>query len=188
MQPQQISSFSQRSLVRENRCLLFDWGDTVMRTFPGYSGPMADWPRVEAVKNAPKALAALHETWMLALATNAAESNEEQIWKALRRVGLDRYIDKVYCFRKIGHKKPSQAFFAYALDDLTLDASSVFMVGDDFESDVDGAIRCGIRAIWFNEHSLEERRAEMYRTVHDLLSLPEVLRTFDNYHPLRTAP
>jgi len=159
-----------------------------MRTFPGHSGPMADWPRVEAVKNAPMVLAALHETWMLALATNANESNEEQIWKALRRVSLDKYLDKVYCFRKIGHKKPSPAFFAYVLDDLTLDASRVIMVGDDFATDVDGAVRCGIRAIWFNENSLEERRAETYLTVHDLRSLPEVLRTFDNCHALPTAP
>jgi len=31
------------------RALIFDWGDTVMRVFPEFSGPMAHWPRVEAV-------------------------------------------------------------------------------------------------------------------------------------------
>ena len=98
---------------------------------------------------------------------------------ALRRVGLDRFIDRVYCCRKVGYKKPSQEFFAYALNDLGLDASSVIMVGDDFESDVLGAVRCGIRAVWLNAQSGEERRSEMYQIGHDLRSPPTVLSKFE---------
>jgi FMN phosphatase YigB (HAD superfamily) len=52
------------------------------------------------------------------------------------------------------------------------------MVGDDFDSDVIGAIRCGIRAVWYNEQSTEVRKAEMYQTIHDLRSLPEALNAF----------
>jgi putative hydrolase of the HAD superfamily len=37
---------------RTNRCLLFDWGDTLMRVFPEYVGPMAAWPKVEAMPHA----------------------------------------------------------------------------------------------------------------------------------------
>lgn len=165
-----------------NRCLLFDWGGTLMKDLPGFSGPMVGWPHVEAIEDAASVLAELHKTWILALATNAVNSNEEQIWAALRRVGLDRFLDKIYCFRKIRHKKPSQEFFAYVLNDLGLDPSSVFMVGDSFESDVMGAVRCGIRAIWLNEQSDDERKAEMYRTVHDLRSLPRVLNMFESHH------
>jgi putative hydrolase of the HAD superfamily len=88
---------------------------------------------------------------------------------------LNRFLGKVYCFRKIGHKKPSPEFFGYILDDLGLDASRVFMVGDDFESDVLGAVGCGIRAVWFNENSNEARNAKSYETIHDMRSLPRVL-------------
>jgi len=158
-------------------CILFDWGDTLMRDFPEFSGPMIEWPRVEPVEHASDALAGLHKTWMLALATNAVDSNEEEIWAALARVELNRFFDRVYCFRKIGHKKPSPEFFGYILNDLGLDRSSVFMVGDDFDTDVIGAIRCGIRAVWYNEQSTEVRKAEMYQTIHDLRSLPEALNT-----------
>ncbi len=168
--------------MRINRCLLFDWGGTLMKDLPGFSGPMVGWPRVEAIEDASEVLAELHKTWMLALATNAVNSSEEQVWAALRRVGLDCFLDQIYCFRKIGHKKPSPEFFAYVLNDLGLDSSSVFMVGDDFESDIVGAVRCGIRAIWFNEQSDEERKAEMYRTVHNLRSLPEALSMFESCH------
>jgi putative hydrolase of the HAD superfamily len=154
----------------------------MMKDLSGFTGPMVGWPRVERIEGALEVLAELHKTWMLALATNAVNSSEEQIWAALRRVRLDGFLDKVYCFRTIGQKKPSSEFFAYVLNDLGLDQSSVFMVGDDFESDILGAVSCGIRSIWFNERSAEELEAGMYRTVHDLKSLPEVLGTFKSYH------
>jgi putative hydrolase of the HAD superfamily len=164
-----------------NRCLLFDWGGTLMQDWPEFSGPMVGWPRVEAIAHAAGVLAKLHESWILALATNAVNSNEEQIWAALRRVGLDCFLDKVYCYRKIGHKKPSPEFFSYVLNDLVFDPSNVFMVGDGFDSDVMGAVRCGIRAIWLNEQSDEERNTDMYRTIHDLRSLPRVLCMFESH-------
>jgi len=78
--------------------ILFDWGDTLMRVFPEYTGPMKDWPRLEAVPGAAGMLDALHEDWILALATNAADSDEADIRAALRRVDLERRLDKVYCF------------------------------------------------------------------------------------------
>ena len=168
--------------MRMNRCVLFDWGGTLMKDLPGFTGLMAGWPRVERIEGAPEVLAELHKTWILALATNAVNSSEEQIWAALRRVSLDCFLDKVYCFRTSGQKKPSSEFFAYVLNDLCLEPSSVFMVGDDFESDILGAVRCGIRSIWFNEQSDEKREAGMYRTVHDLKSLPEVLGMFESCH------
>jgi putative hydrolase of the HAD superfamily len=153
-----------------------------MKDLPSFTGPMVGWPRVERIEGALEVLAELHKTWVLALATNAVNSSEEQIWAALRRVRLDCFLDKVYCFRKIGHKKPSSEFFAYVLNDLGVDRSSVFMVGDDFESDILGAVRSRIRSIWFNEQTDEEREADMYRTVHDLKSLPEVLGMLENCH------
>jgi FMN phosphatase YigB (HAD superfamily) len=42
--------------------------------------------------------------------------------------------------------------------------------------DVLGANACGMRAIWFNEHSLEERQAVLHRSIHSLAALPEVLK------------
>ena len=158
-----------------NKCLLFDWGGTLMKELPGFKGPMVNWPKVEVIEEAPLVLSELHKNWMLAVATNAVNSNEEQIWAALDRAGLKGFIDKVYCYRAIGQKKPSPQFFSYILNDLGLDASKVFMVGDDFALDVLGANGCGIRAIWLNQNSDEERKAAMYQTVHDLKSLPNAL-------------
>jgi HAD superfamily hydrolase (TIGR01662 family) len=159
-------------------CLLFDWGDTLMRDIPEFSGPMKDWPRVEAMPGAAETLAALHPDWTLAIATNAADSDEKDIRAALQRADLDRWLDQVYCFRKIGHKKPSLEFFQYILKDLGLSPQSVCMIGDNHEVDVLGANACGMRAIWFNEHSLEQRQAALQRSIHSLAGLQEALKGF----------
>ena len=159
-------------------CILFDWGDTLMRDFKEFNGPMKDWPRVETVPGAAETLAALHPDWILAIATNADASGDADILAALQRVNLDRWLDKVYCFKKVGHKKPSFEFYQYILDDLKLTPRSLCMVGDNFEADVLGANACGIRAIWFNEHSLEERDDDPYRTIHALAALPDALKVF----------
>ena len=167
-------------MARPNRCVLFDWGNTLMRDISEFSGPMRGWPRVEAIPYAVETLTNLRGQWMLALATNAVDSSAADIEAALGRVGLDQVLDKIYCYRGIGHKKPSPQFFGYILNDLRLEPSRVVMVGDDFETDVLGANRAGIRAIWFNERSSELRTGAMYRTILDFRSLPEILREWEN--------
>jgi FMN phosphatase YigB (HAD superfamily) len=159
-------------------CLLFDWGDTLMRDFKEFNGPMKDWPRVEAIPAAGELLASLHTNWILAVATNAMDSDDVDIRAALARVDLDRLLDKVYCYKKIGHKKPSLEFYQYILNDLQLVPESVCMVGDNFEVDVLGANDCGIRAVWFNELSPEDREDAMHRTIHALGDLPQALEGF----------
>ncbi|HNT25678.1 MAG TPA: ribonuclease HI [Anaerolineales bacterium] len=158
------------------RALLFDWGDTLMRVFPLFPGPMKDWPQVAAMPGAAEALAALQANWMLCIATNAADSNEEDIRAALRRVKLDEYIDTIYCYRSVGHRKPSPEFFDHILTDLNLDRTQVIMVGDDFDSDIQGANRSGLYAIWYTPRSQEVKQGEQYRSIGDLRQLPAIFK------------
>ena len=158
--------------------LLFDWGDTLMRDLKQFNGPMKDWQRVEVIPGAAEALALLQPDWTLALATNAVDSDEREIRAALQRVDLDRWLERVYCFKNIGHKKPSPQFFEHILADLKKSPEQVCMVGDQFDVDVKGANVCWIPAIWFNEHTLIDRHGDLYRTIHDLRDLPEVLKNF----------
>jgi len=160
---------------RETRCLLLDWGDTVMRVFPEYEGPMFRWPRVEAVDGITETLTKLRPDWTIALATNAADSEEREIWSALERAGLDELIDRVYCFRGVGHRKSAPAYFQFVLADLGIDPNDAVMVGDDFEADVVSANHSRIRAIWFHENAAERTTGALHRTIHDLRELPEAL-------------
>ncbi len=146
-----------------------------MRVPPGATGPMRYWPQVFVVPHVIDILSSLRDQWRLALATNAPDSDEPDIWAALARVGLDKLLDEVYYQRRIVHKKPSPQFFAYILNDLQLLPSQTIMIGDDFEIDVLGANRAGLRAVWFNERPSEPRTGPLFRTIADFRELPEAL-------------
>jgi len=168
------------SKLKSQRCLLFDWGDTLMRTFPAYNGPMANWPRIETLPFAHRTLKKLYPEWTLALATNAKDSCEEDIRTALGRARLAHLLDHIYCFKKVGYKKPSFDFFNFILKDLSLASEALIMVGDNYETDVMGANQAGIRAIWFNYRSNATPTTNMLRTIHSLKDLPYVLDNFEN--------
>jgi len=85
----------------KTKCVLFDWGDTLMRVFPEFDAPMCAWPQVEAMPQAKETLATLAPEWLLGLATNAAESDPDEIRAALNRVHLGQWLDKVYCYKTI---------------------------------------------------------------------------------------
>ena len=155
--------------------LLFDWGDTLMKDDPAAAGPMALWTHVETIPGAYEVLTRLRSEWSIALATNAADSNEPEIRAALRRVGLDQLIEMIFCFRSVGHKKPSPEFFAYVLKSLGVTCNQVVMVGDNFDVDVVGANQMGIRAIWLNSHTGEIRNGRLHQTIHSLMDLPTIL-------------
>ncbi len=161
--------------MSEKPCILFDWGGTLMRELPEYGGLMVDWPVVEAMPGIHLALDALQPDWQMAVATNADMSGEEQIRGALRRVGLDGYFNRIYCYLGIGHKKPAGAYFRAILEDLQLPAGQVVMVGDSYANDIAGAVACGLRAVWYNPLSTEHRRGQGMTTVHDLRDLPAAI-------------
>lgn len=116
------------------RTVLFDWGDTVMRSFPEYSGPMAYWPRVEAVPGIAEALAALRPRYRLVLATNAADSGRELVQAALARAGLAGSFGAVFTARELGVPKPEPAFYRTVPRELDCPAREAAMVGDDYLS------------------------------------------------------
>jgi HAD superfamily hydrolase (TIGR01509 family) len=146
-----------------------------MREFPEYQGPMVNWRRIEVLPHVKEVLTRLHSNYLLVLASNAAESDEAAIWDVMKRAGLVGLIDRVYCFKNVGYKKPAPEFFGYILDDLGLESGQAMMVGDDFAADVLGASRAGLRAIWLNEQTNELRTGPLYNTIHDFQELPGML-------------
>jgi putative hydrolase of the HAD superfamily len=157
-------------------CLLFDWGNTLMRDFPEFQGPMKDWPRLEALPHAAETLATLSPNWNLALATSADVSSEGDIRIALDKVNLGQWLERIYSFTNTGLRKTSPDFYNFILKDLGLSPQNVIMIGDHFEADVQVPNRCGMRAIWLNETTAEEREGPLFRTVHNLAEVPPLLK------------
>jgi len=160
----------------KDQAILFDWGNTVMRNIPSYSGAMHTWPTVEELPGVRAALAHLHPSFTVALATNAEDSDEIDIRMALKRCGLAGFFDLVFCYRQVGHRKPEPAFYRAVLTTLKLSASDVFMVGDTLEDDVLAANSQGIAAVWFNSESKISKTGLSYRTVHRFEDLAEALQ------------
>jgi len=129
--------------------IAFDWGNTLMLELPQFTGAMADWPEVTAVKGAQPMLAELSVHARLVVASNAVDSDAAKVRAALQRVNLDSFISSIFTSHEISAKKPQPEFF-HSIEN-NLDAKGLFaMVGDSYASDVIGGWQAGWLAIWYN--------------------------------------
>jgi len=142
---------------------------------PATDGPMACWPEVAAVDGAAETLRRIKPGRTLVLATGAEVSTEAEVRQALARVRLDEWIDRVFCYQNTGVKKADGGFYPLVLERLGARPDEALMVGDSYEKDAAAANRAGMRAVWFNPRSAEERSGPLLRTIHRLAELPVLL-------------
>lgn len=162
------------------RVVLMDWGDTLMRNFTHFSGPMVHWPQVEAMPGAAEALTALRGRYRVVLATSARDSDAALVRAALARVDLAHLVDEVYTFREVGFRKPDPAFFLTVLRAEGCSPQEAAMVGDDYWADVVGAKAAGLWAVWYNPSGQPvppHAKALPDLTIQRLADLPAVLET-----------
>ncbi len=126
-----------------------------MRVFPEFSGPMAHWPRVEAVPGIEDALRAAKPSYVIALASNVSDSESSLVRDALERAGLEKYFDEVFTARDLNATKSDSVFYRGILRKLELAPDEVVMVGDQFETDIAGAKKTGLWTIWYNPSDKE---------------------------------
>ncbi len=162
--------------VPADRAILFDWGGTLMQTMPVYLGRGSGWSFVPPVSGATDAVRTVSNSWIVGLASNASESDEDEVRAALDTMGVGTLMERVYTFRRVGKPKPWPEFWRYVLDDLALPPSQVVMVGDAYMDDVWGAVNAGMHGIWLNMHSSENRTGSRQRTIHGFDQLPAALR------------
>lgn len=129
----------------------FDWGGTLMAEEGPAELPMCDWPQVAAIDGALQTLRALHGRRPLCVATNAGQSRTPEVESALERVGLLRYVSRVFCSAELGVRKESPAFWSAVAASLGVAPEDLAMVGDNLEPDVLSPGRCGVFSVWFNE-------------------------------------
>jgi putative hydrolase of the HAD superfamily len=165
--------------------LVFDWGDTIMRNFLQFDGPMTDWPTVAAMPGITQALSDLKGKYRMVVATNATESDASQVKEALGRIGLDVFFDDVYTSFELNCRKPDICFFRALEKRLNESPAHLVLIGDDFCTDIIGADRAGWRSIWYNPnnqpciahcpiHDGEIDRLDTLPAVLDQLSYPDV--------------
>jgi len=130
------------------KALIFDWGDTVMRDFPQYSGPMAQWPEVELIPGADTALQALSGGAICCLASNAAESTADLIAQALERVGVREHFQHIFTCHELEARKPDPAFFENAARRIGCRPEECVAIGNAYEKDILPAKQAGMKTVW----------------------------------------
>jgi HAD superfamily hydrolase (TIGR01549 family) len=68
----------------------------------------------------------------------------------LQRCQLTPKVTALITSEEIGVQKPDTRIFEAALDRLNVDAADAVMIGDAWATDIEGALRAGIRAVWIN--------------------------------------
>jgi HAD superfamily hydrolase (TIGR01509 family) len=138
--------------MNKTKAIIFDWGDTVMRDFPEYHGPMAYWPKVEAVPGIETALQQLRKDFICCLASNAVDSDAGLMGLALFRVNLRQYFQYLFTSRELEYKKPDSEFYREILRRMNLHPEQCIAVGNDYEKDVVPAKSVGMYTILFSTH------------------------------------
>jgi len=91
----------------------------------------------------------------------------------LKNSNIDHYFATITNSEMAGCKKPNPVIFEFALRAANAEKSSSVMIGDCIEADVQGALNCGLDAIFFNEHRLDAH--ESIVQVNHLLELKNLL-------------
>ncbi|WP_341528562.1 HAD family hydrolase [Nostoc sp. UHCC 0302] len=62
-------------------------------------------------------------------------------------LGIKDYFTSIYTSGKIGYEKPNLQVYDYVIKDLKIEKTQCLMIGDNYDADVAGALRAGIKAI-----------------------------------------
>lgn len=133
------------------KAIIFDWGDTLMRDFIQYNGPMVNWPYVEIIPGVKDALCQIYKNYICCVASNAGASDSKMMSEALERVGIKIYFKEFFTSQELGAKKPDFKFFQEILSRLGLEPYQVIMVGNDYNKDIKPAKIVGMRTILYSE-------------------------------------
>ena len=121
--------------------------------------------------NAITTLSYLSKKYKLHIITNGFE--EIQGVK-LKNSNIDLFFDKVITSESIGVKKPDPLIFSHAMDMAKTITSESIMIGDDYEADVLGAIKSGIKAIYFYPNT--DRKIDVR---HEVLNISDLNQLVD---------
>ncbi len=77
-------------------------------------------------------------------------NHHDGLLTVLKYHGLDRCFESVTYSQEVGAEKPSPTIFQRALERAGCSPTEAMHVGDSLLADVEGALRCGLGAVWVN--------------------------------------
>ncbi len=119
--------------------------------------------------NAIEVLTELKKWFKLHIITNGFK--EVQFIK-LKNSNLEHFFSKIFISETIGASKPKTAFFEYAIKSANARKKECLIIGDNLETDIDGAINFRLDYVFFNPNKVSHNKDLM----HEISDLKELLR------------
>ena len=108
--------------------------------------------------NAIEVLEILKQRHTLHVITNGFK---EVLFVKLKNSKLQSYFSKIFISETVGASKPKAAFFEYAIKSVNARKKESLVIGDNLETDIDGAINFGLDYIYFNPNKTSHNRQLM---------------------------
>lgn len=124
----------------------------------------------DVLPGAVELLQALKPHCTLALATNGVSDIQR---RRLKDNPVAPYLDAIFISEEMGIGKPAKGYFDRVLTALNADPAATVMVGDDLNSDIQGAINAGIDSIWYSQ--TEEKSALPTYQANSLAQVAEII-------------
>ncbi len=131
------------------------------------------------VAGAPELLDALRGRAKLGIVTNNAAAEQRA---KLEHLGIARHFDAVVISEEAGCIKPDTQIFRIALERLDCAPHEAVMVGDNWRVDVQGALRAGMPALWFNRGEETHTAPGVWAATASFTPLPGTLELIGMLH------
>ena len=99
-------------------------------------------------------------------------------YKKLAACGLTDFFDTIVLSEDAGANKPSAAFFDYAFQKTGAEPDTTLMIGDNMQTDIQGAMAAGIDAMLFNRWQYDIKSGDPQAptfVVSNLLDIKQIL-------------
>ncbi len=122
--------------------------DIVRRAVDAYMDVYVDSLRIDQASYG--VLKELSVKYKMGLVTNFAYSPGAH--EILDRFALRAFFETVVISGEIGWKKPSRRIFEFALSQLSVKPEETVFIGDDYEADIAGAKRTGMKTVYISKN------------------------------------
>lgn len=125
-------------------------------------------------KNAETLISQLHKKYKLAIVTNGISNVQ---FPRIKNSLIGKYFNEIIVSEDAGYSKPDINFFDYAFNKTGhTDKSSVLIIGDSLESDIQGGINYNIDTCWYNpENTTPNIELDPTYIINNLLDLEKLL-------------
>jgi putative hydrolase of the HAD superfamily len=130
--------------------------------------------KTRLMPGAAELLQILRPNYPMAVVTNGFERTQRT---KLETSGLLHFFDAVVSSEAVGHPKPSPIIFRHAMELLGAQPHETLMVGDNADTDIQGARAAGLETVWYcRQQPIDSAGPEGTYLIFDLSELPALLR------------